>query len=238
MNTLQGNDFSKKLMTESLAAMTGLAMVFSLYMIFVYVPTERVMGVVQRIFYVHVPLAWVSFLAFFIVFAASIAYLSKRDRRWDALAASSAEIGIVFCSLVLITGPIWAKKAWNTWWTWDPRLTTTLVLWFIYVAYLMLRSFSADEDRGSRIAAVFGIVGFIDVPIVYTAIHWGRTIHPALFTAQESGLAPPMMATLMVSVLTFTLLYCCLLIQRFSLFRLREEVDRLKEQYSCAMIGT
>ena len=217
---------------DGLGTMTFLAMLFSLYMIFVYVPTERVMGLVQRIFYFHVPLAWVAFLAFFVVFVASIVYLSRRDRKWDALAASSAEIGVIFCSLVLITGAIWAKKAWNTWWTWDPRLTTTLVLWFIYVAYLMLRSFSANEDRGARGAAVFGIVGFVDVPIVYVAIHWGRTIHPALFTSRGLGVTPPMLATLFVSVITFTLFYFYIVSQLFSIITMNGEINSLKERFS------
>ena len=225
--------FTKNIMTDGLGAMTFLAMMFSLYMIFIYVPTERVMGLVQRIFYFHVSLAWVAFLAFSVVCVASILYLSRRNSKWDALAASSAEIGVLFCTLVLITGAIWAKKAWNTWWTWDPRLTTTLVLWFIYVAYLMLRSFSAHEDRGARVAAVFGIVGFVDVPIVYLAIYWGRTIHPALFTSRGSGLAPPMLATLLINVFTFTFFYFYLLSQRFSIFTTKGEINSLKERFSC-----
>ncbi len=216
--------------TDGLGAITFLAMLFSLYMIFLYVPTEEVMGQIQRVFYVHVPLAWVAFLAFAVVFVASIAYLASRKKQWDAVAASSAEIGVIFCSLVLITGSIWARKAWNTWWTWDPRLTTTLILWFIYVAYLMLRSFSAHEERGNRAAAVFGIIGFLDVPIVYMAIHWSRTIHPALVTSEGFGLAPPMLAALLINVCTFTFFYVYLLTYRISLFRLQREVNTLKEQ--------
>jgi len=225
-------DGSKGRLVDGLGLATCVAMIVSLYMIFMYAPTERVMGCVQRIFYFHVPLAWVSFLAFFVVCVASVIYLSNRRTLWDSVAGSSAEIGVIFCSLVLITGPIWARKAWNTWWTWDPRLTTTLVLWFIYVGYLMLRSFSAHEDRGARVAAVFGIVGFIDVPIVYMAIHWGRTIHPALFTPESTGLTPPMMTTLIASVITFTLFYSYLLVHRVSIATVKGEVERLKELLS------
>lgn len=227
MSAENERNLNKHIMIEGLGAMTFLAMLFSLYMIFLYVPTDQEQGLIQRIFYFHVPLAWVASLAFFVVFAASIAYLLGRDRKWDALAASSAEIGVIFCSLVLITGAIWAKRAWNTWWTWDPRLTTTLVLWFIYVAYLMLRSFSAHEDRGARVAAVFGIVGFIDVPLVYLVIHWGRTIHP-----KSIDLDKAMVATLLVNVITFTLFYSFLLSQRVSIFRLHAEVMNLKERFS------
>src|SRR4030042_6751521 len=150
-------------------------MMAALYLVFIYVPTEGTMGVVQRIFYFHVPVAWVSFLAFFVVFIGSILFLWKRDEKWDMLARSSAEIGILFTSLVLITGPIWAKPAWGVWWTWDARLTTTLIMWVIYVSYLMVRSFAVEESRGDRFAAVVGIFGFVDIPITAVAITLWRT---------------------------------------------------------------
>ena len=145
-----------------LLGLSFLLMMAALGLVFIYVPTEKTMGVVQRIFYFHVPVAWVSFLAFFVIFIGSIFYLWKRDEKWDMLAHSSGEVGFVFTTLVLTTGPIWAKPAWGTWWTWDVRLTSALVLWFIYLAYLMVRSFTADEERGARFAAVVGIVGFVD----------------------------------------------------------------------------
>ena len=138
-----------------------LLMLAALYFALVYAPTERVQGNVQRIFYFHVPLAWVAYLAFFVVFVASIAYLRTRSAWWDALARSSAEVGLLFTTLVLITGSLWARPIWGTWWSWDARLTTSLILWFIYVGYLLVRSSVADRQRGARFGAVLGIVGFV-----------------------------------------------------------------------------
>ena len=155
-------------------------MVATMYFIFMFAPTERESGHVQRIMYIHVPMAWLAFLAFFIVFFGSVMYLWKRREKWDDLASSAAELGIIFTTLVLITGPIWAKPTWGVWWTWDARLTSTLVLWLIYVGYLMLRAYSANRSQGARFSAVLGIVGFIDVPIVYFAVDWWRTQHQRL----------------------------------------------------------
>ena len=202
--------------------------VVALYLIFICVPTEETMGIVQRIFYFHVPVAWIAFLAFFIVFLCSIMYLWKRERKWDIIASSSAEIGIVFTTLVLITGSIWAKPIWGVWWTWEPRLTTALVLWLIYIAYLIVRSYATEESRGARFAAVVGIVGFIDVPIVALAITLCRTQHPGPVIFQ-GGLVPPMLLTLLVCLAAFTALYCLLMIQRVSMKNDEAELSRLKE---------
>lgn len=204
-------------------------MVAAVSLIAAYVPTEEEMGVVQRIFYFHVPLAWVAFLAFFVVFIMSILYLWKRNERWDFWAYSSAEVGMVFTTMVLITGPIWAKPAWGVWWAWDMRLTTTLVLWLIYAAYFAIRSFAIDEERGSRFAAVVGIIGFVDVPIVATAILINRTQHPR-YVIFEGGLSSSMLLTLMVSIAAFTVLYFLLLRLRASTRRMRSEVMRLRQQ--------
>ena len=204
-------------------------MALSLYLIFFYAPVEAVMGVVQKIFYFHVPSAWVAFLAFFVVFLGSILYLWKKDRKWDVLAHSSAEVGVIFTTLVLLTGPIWAKSAWGVWWTWDPRLTTTLILWLIYVAYLMVRSYAVSEAQGTRFAAVVGIVGFVNVPIVALAIVLWRTQHPGPLVWQEGGLDPAMRLTLMVSLLTFTVLYLNLLLRRMGLRRLKDSIEELRE---------
>lgn len=203
-------------------------MIAALYLIFIYVPTEETMGVVQRIFYFHVPLAWVSFLAFFIVFLGSILYLWKRNSKWDIMASSSAEVGAVFTTLFLITGSIWAKPIWGVWWTWSPRLTTAMILWLIYLAYLLVRAYASDDQRGARFAAIVGIIGFIDVPIVALAITLWRTQHPGpvVFT---NGLAPPMLLTLLVSLAAFTALYLILVTQVAGLKKDRDEVMRLKE---------
>jgi len=199
-------------------------------MVFFYVPTEETMGAVQRIFYFHVSLAWVAFLAFFIVFLGSIMYLWKRANRWDVIAVSSAEVGVIFTTLVLITGSIWAKPIWGVWWTWSPRLTAALVLWLIYIAYLIVRSYAADESRGARFAAVVGIVGFIDVPIVALAISLWRTQHPGPLVFQ-GGLTPAMLLTLFICLTAFSTLYWLILALRVALKNSEIEINRLRERH-------
>jgi heme exporter protein C len=201
----------------------------SLYLVYIYVPTEASMGVVQRIFYWHVPMGWISFLAYFVVFVGSIVYLVKRDSRWDRIASSSAEVGVVFTMLALIAGSMWARPIWGVWWTWDPRLTSTLVLWLIYLAYLLLRAYVTNKEQGARFGAVVGIIGFLDVPIVALAITLFPTEHPApvIFTG---GLAPSMLLTLMTSIVCFTVFYFLLLIQKTSLKNMQAEVSQLRNR--------
>jgi len=224
MQSLKQNIFHPNI----LLSLTFAAMMAALALVFVYVPTEKTMGVVQRIFYFHVPLAWVCFLAYAVVFVCSILYLRQRDTRWDRLAHSSAEIGIVFTTLVLIAGTIWAKASWGSWWTWDARLTTTLILWFIYFAYLLARAYATEESRGARYAAVIGIMGFIDVPIVALSIILWRTSHPGPLIF-EDGLTSSMKLTLMVCIVAFTLLYVYLLVNSNSIRRALDEVKSLKQ---------
>ncbi len=206
-------------------------MLVTLYLVFLYVPTEKEMGIVQRIFYLMVPMGWLSLLAFLVVFIGSILYLKRRESKWDILAHSSAEVGIVFTTLALITGSIWAKPIWGVWWTWEPRLTATLVLWFIYLAYFMVRSFATEESRGARFAAVVGIIGFIDIPIVALATTLWRGTHPGPVIFQ-GGVAPPMLLTLLVSIAAFTTLYFVLVIQRISMKNDEIEIKRLGELLS------
>ncbi len=215
-----------------LVVATLITMLVDLYLIFEFAPTERAMGHVQRIFYFHVPSAWVAFLAFFIVFIGSVGYLWKRDRKYDMIAHSAAEIGVLFATLVMITGPIWGRPVWNTWWEWSPRLTLFLVLWFIYIAYMMLRSFVEGEERSARFAAVFGIVGFVDVPIVHLSIRLWRDIHPSPVIAggDGSGLHPDMKITFFFSLFTFTLLFFWLLVQRLRLEKSTVATSELKKQ--------
>ena len=210
-----------------------LLMAAAIYMVFVYVPTDKVQGVVQRIFYFHVPLAFMTFVAFGTVAVASALFLWRGTRGWDRLAHSAAEVGMLFCSLVLITGPIWAKPIWGTWWTWDARLTTTLILWLIYAAYLMLRSAAGTSDQGARYAAILGVVGAIDIPIINRSVYWWRTIHPAVLITREggSGLADPrMQATLGVCFLAFLVLFVWLVWVRNENSRLRDVVEELRQQ--------
>lgn len=189
-------------------------------------------GQLQRIFYVHVPSAWVAYLGFAIVFIASIAYLRTGARRWDLLAHAAGEVGVVFCTLVLITGPIWAKPVWGTYWQWDARLTSALVLWLTYVGYLFLRGLAADPSRAGRIAAVVGIVGFINVPIVHFSVYWWRTLHPSGPTpanpVEASGLGGPEMLAFFTSLIAFTLLAGWLLAVRVRLGYLSDTVADLE----------
>jgi len=218
----------KHILRDSILWGVGLAlMIAALYMVFVYVPTEKHSGIVQRIFYFHVPIAWVSFLAFFITFIFSILYLWKREMKWDTIAHASAEVGIIFTTLVLITGPIWAKPVWGVWWTWDARLTTSLVLWLVYIAYLLVRSYTTEPERGARFGAVIGIVGFIDVPIVFLTVNLWRTQHPTTIIF-EGGLTTPMLVTLLVCIAAFTVLYVLLTIQSASLKSMEATVKHLK----------
>ena len=212
---------------KGLFVITAAMMLVVLYLIFIWVPTERNLGVSQRIFYFHVPIAWVAFLAFFIVLVGSVGYLWKRTSKWDQLAYSAAEIGVLFTTLMIITGILWAKPVWGVWWTWDPRLTTSLILWLIYVAYLMLRAYSPRGDQGARYAAVLGIAGFIDVPIVYLSIVWWRTVHPQAIVgpAATGELDPSMRLLLLISTVMFTLLFAYLLTDRVSLRKSEDEVE-------------
>ncbi|MCL5256193.1 MAG: cytochrome c biogenesis protein CcsA [Chloroflexi bacterium] len=207
-------------------------MVAGLYAAFIYAPREVTMGDVQRIFYFHLAAAWLMMLAFGVVFAGSILYLVKKDRKWDIIAAASAEIAVVFSFVVMTTGPIWAKSAWGAWWTWDPRLTSTLVLWIVFIGYLMLRGSITDRSRRASISSVYGIVGFVDVPIVFMSIRWWRTIHPQLFNGLDMQMAPPMILTLMVCLVAFSLLYVFFLLQRIRLETMRDEVELLKQDIS------
>ena len=200
-------------------------------LIFFYAPIESKMGIVQKIFYVHVPLAWNAFLGFAIVFVASFRYLATRDPKWDARALSAAEVGVLFTTLVLITGPIWAKPVWGIWWTWDARLTLTLVLWLIYMGYLMLRRYVESTERRAVLAAIVGVTGFIDVPLVYFAIRWWRTQHPqpVIGGGSDSGLDPRMAATLWVCAAAFLLLFVALFRRRVAIEQMRRDVDVLRD---------
>ena len=212
----------------ALGIITFLVMTIALYMVFIWSPIERTMGNVQKIFYFHVGTAWVGFFAFFVVFICSIAYLKTKDRKWDIYAESSAEIGVIFITLVIITGPIWARSAWNTWWTWEPRLTTSLILWFIYIAYVLVRASSMENEKKARLAAIFGIIGFIDVPIVFLSIKFWSLNHPFLIENGKMNLETSMLYTMIISVVAFTLLYFYLLQKGISISYIKEEISSLK----------
>jgi len=210
-----------------LNALAAIALTASLWMVFFYAPTERSMGVVQRIFYVHVPSAWVAFLAFGIVALCSLGYLWLRDERLDAISVASAELGILFTTIVLVTGPLWGKIAWGAWWVWEPRLTLTLLLWFIYVGYFILRGATDSPERGKRFAAILGIVGAVDIPLIHLSVTWFRSQHPEAVVLRPDGpqAAPEIVQTLLVSFLAFTLLFFGLLMVRYGLERLENRVE-------------
>lgn len=214
-----------------LVAVTALAMVASLYLAFVWVPNEQTMGAIQRVFYFHVPSAWLAFLAFAVAALAGLLYLRQQDWKWDRVESSSIEIGVLFSTVAIATGSIWARPAWNTWWTWDPRLTTTLVMWIYYVATLLLRTMVDSRERRARFGAVLSIVGFVNVPLVFLAIRLWRTIHPVLFTTEGFALETSMLITLLTALLAFTLLYSCLLMLRVRVESLAAQVENLREHH-------
>lgn len=199
----------------------------ALYMAFMFAPLEKVMGPVQKIFYFHVASAWIAFFAFFVTFVFSILFLVKQNYLFDDIAESSAEMGIIFCTIVLITGPIWARPIWGVWWTWDPRLTTTTILWFIYAGYIMLRKFIEESDKRAKFAAAIGIIGFIDVPIVFFSIRWWRTIHPNVVQKGGGGLHPDMLKTMLFALLAFSVLYAAMMLKRVRIASLTRRVDAL-----------
>ncbi|MGH9778241.1 MAG: cytochrome c biogenesis protein [Candidatus Acidiferrales bacterium] len=210
----------------SAAAMALL--LYAFYQVFFVVPTEAKMGIVQRIFYIHMPSAVVSFNLFFGVCVTSIGYLKTRRLAWDRAAVSAAEVGTLFCAAVLITGPLWAKPVWGIWWTFDPRLTTTLILFLIFVGYLMLRLYQPEPHRRARLSAVVGIIGFFNVPIVYMANRFrGQHPAPVLGGGEGSGLAPEMLVTLLWSLAALHALGLLLFLQRYRLERMRTEVNEL-----------
>ncbi len=217
----------------SLLALVTLLMLFSIRAVFLVAPTERIMGDVQRIFYFHLPAALGCFLSFAVVCGAGIAYLLTRQRRWDHLGRSSAEVGVLLCTIVLVTGPIWAKPAWGVWWTWEARLTTTLVLWLMYVAYLMVGLYTENREQRARASAVIGIVGFLDVPVVYFSVKWWRGLHPiVLGQGSGGGLAPEMWPIVWICLATFLALFSFLVWLRMSLAQTEDAVCDLEEQLS------
>ncbi len=210
-----------------LGGLSFIGMMVSIWMIFLYAPTEAVQGDVQRIFYFHVPMAWIGMLAFGIVAVGGIGYLIKKDERWDWVARAAAESGAVFITLAIILGSIWGKQTWGTWWTWDPKLTAVLVLWFMYIAYLMLRSYMGRSASSAYAGAVLAIVGVIDVPIIYMSVQWWRTLHPGPEVA-DGDLPASVVLTLMVALVTFTLFYSFLMVQLYNLQKLQAQAQRLR----------
>ena len=214
-----------------LPAAATTAMLTALWCVFLYVPNERMQGAVQRIFYFHVNAAWSAFLGFGIAAAASALFLWRGRIEHDRLAQAAVEVGMLFCTMVLATGPIWARPIWGTWWTWDPRLTMTVILWTIYAVYLVLRMVGRDDPEIARYAAVLAVVGILDVPLIMVSVRLWRGMHPSVLTAPEGtgGLQDPrMMRTLLVAFVAFALLFLWLLWLRYEGLRLRDDVRELE----------
>ncbi|RME54489.1 MAG: cytochrome C assembly protein [Deltaproteobacteria bacterium] len=215
-----------------LAVVTTILLAIGTWMIFFYAPIERTQGMAQKIFYFHVPSAWVAYLAIGVVLLGSVGYLWKRAVWMDTVAEASAEIGFVFCTVVLVSGPIWGKPIWGAWWVWDARLTSALILWLIYLAYVMLRVYAGGGERTAKACAVLGIVGALDVPVIHYSVRWWRTLHPKPVVMAKEGvgknLAPEMLHTLLFCLLAFTLLYVTLMIYKISIIERRRTLEALQ----------
>jgi heme exporter protein C len=215
-----------------LGAIAILLVIASAYAAFFIAPEERTMGLIQRIFYFHVASAWSGFTAFFLCFVGNLLYVWKRDQKYDWLAVSGAEVGLAFTTVVLITGPIWAHPVWGIWWTWDARLTSTFVLWLLYVSYLLLRTLVEEPDRRALLSSLFGIFAFLDVPLVFGAIRWWRTQHPQPVIAggQGSGLEPTMKAVFFFSAFAMHVFMTFLVAERYALEKMQTETDFLARE--------
>ncbi len=207
---------------------------FATSMVFFYAPIEAVMGPVQKVFYFHVANAWVGMMAFTVAVVAGIAYLVTKNLDWDMIGLGAIEIGLVFMLITIITGSIWARPIWNTWWTWDPRLTTVTIMELVYLAYLLLRQGIEDPERRARFGAVYAIVGFISVPLTFFSIRFMRTIHPVVVGSGDPGAQGTFAMTLAmgltfgISLLAFTILFISLLWHRIRLGVLGEKVEQIK----------
>ncbi len=215
---------------QLLGGATALSVLAMLYMALIYAPTELTQGPAQRIFYIHIGSAIITYVAYAVTCVASIGYLWRRLEAWDMLARASAEVGLLLNTILLLSGAIWGKAIWGTWWSWDARLTSTLILWFIYAGYLMLRAYGGNTPQIARSAAVVGIIGVIDIPIINQSVRWWRTLHPAPIVERANPALPAeMLQAMFVALLAFLILYSYLTVQRFRVEQLGASVGRLRQ---------
>jgi heme exporter protein C len=202
------------------------------YASFFIAPTDAKQGLIYRILFLHVASAWTGLTAFFISFVANLLYVWRRQPRWDWLGVSAAEVGLAFTTVVLVTGPIWAHPVWGIWWTWDARLTSTFVLWLLYVSYLLLRTLIEEPDRRALLSALFGIFAFLDVPLVFGSIRWWRTQHPqpVVMGGPGSYLDPLMYKVLFCSWFAMLGLMTLLLRQRYRLESMRGDIESIQRE--------
>jgi heme exporter protein C len=217
-------------------AVVVLLLAAAAYAAFFIAPTDSRQGLIYRIIFLHVPCAETGLVSFFVCFVANIAYVLKRSPKWDWLGVSAAEVGLVFTSACLVTGPIWAKPVWGIWWTWDARLTSTAVLWLLYVAYLMLRTLIDEPDRRALLSALFGIFAFIDVPLVFGSIRWWRTQHPqpVIMGGPGSGLDPLMYKVLFFCWVPMLALMVLLMQSRYRLEAMRDDFELIRRESEAA----
>jgi heme exporter protein C len=224
------NDYTPGQRPSRLAIVTTVMLGVFAYFAFFFAPEDELQGAMQRIFYIHVPSAWICFVAFGVTFASSIYYLSKRDMKADDLAAASAQIGTLVTTVVLVTGMMWGHAIWGVYWTWEPRLTSFLVLWLLYLAYNAVRAYVPDPTRRARFSAVLGIIAFIDVPIIYLSVNWWRTLHPqqVIITSGGPHMPAPMVIALLVGLTTFTLVYAYLVRLRLQVGRMATALEEIE----------
>ena len=228
---MNDRDYSRcGMLDTTLGAVLFVIMPAALYMALLDAPRERTMGDLQRIFYFHVPVAVAGMTAFAVNFAASLLYVIRKERRWDNLGVAAAEVGVLFFSMVLVTGSIWAKPVWFVWWTWSPRLTVSLILCMLYLAYLLIRKYIEDPERRGLVSAVFGIIAFADAPLVWFSIRWWRDIHPEPML-ESGGLAPAMRPAFLICLAAFLLLMIYLLRRRFFLASMEDEAQDIAREF-------
>lgn len=213
-----------------LGAAAIVALAVALWHIFAVAPVELQMGIVQKIFYFHVPSAYAMYLAFVLSAVGSAVHLFRRDERWDALAVAGAEVGLVFCLIVLVTGPLWARKAWGTYWTWDPRLTTTLLAGMIYAAFNVLRGFGQSGEAEKRFASALGFLGLLLLPVIHFSVQRWRGQHPTVITRAGGGIHPDMVPALVSGFVSFTALVVFLVWSRFAIERVRQRLVALERE--------
>ncbi|MEA4811824.1 MAG: cytochrome c biogenesis protein CcsA [Anaerolineaceae bacterium] len=220
---------SQNKIIQSLFALASFLIAGAYALVLFYAPPEQTMGLVQKVFYFHMACAWIGMLAFLLAAIFGIAYLRRQNPRWDRFGASCVEIGLVFTLVTNFSGMIWAKAVWNTWWTWDPRLTTMTIMAFTYIAYLLLRRGMDDPAKRAQFGAIYAIIGFVTVPMTFFSARYLRTIHPILFGsgAERMALSPKMLHTMAASLLAFTVLFAALLLYRECLMSQEEKLKAL-----------
>jgi heme exporter protein C len=229
---------TKPIALKILDLATILLLLVATGLVFFFAPLERVMGLVQKVFYFHVAAGWVGMLGFLVAAVVGGIYLARGDRKWDIVGLAAVEIGMAFAFINVVTGSIWARPIWNTWWTWDPRLTTATIMLLIYAAYLMLRSGIEDPDRRARFGAVYAIVGFISVPLTFFSARLFRTIHPVVIGTNQPGaegafdMTADMRLVFFFSLFTFSVIFVDLLWHRIRLGQLQDQVEQLKLKFN------